>query len=347
MKRTVLLFLLLVLIATVAVFYNGCKKDDSGPTEPGTTAIIANGTLAPLSRTQAQGTLFVNDPDGNPISGLTAANVSARLRWGTGKVNVSDSVLGQVVLQTLTQAGKNIAVALTMDYSGSMFVGVYDSTAKRYRRILDMESAVKAFVTAMGAADKAEIIKFGDLAQVSVVQAFTSDKVLLRRAADTLSINRNLTALYSSIMRGILDATTQSSSSYARAVIAFTDGGENDSNILRDSLFRASRRNAIPVYTVGLIDSIYHTNPPGGYAGAERDLVQIADSTGGFYFYAPNATQLSQIYQRISGQLSNAYQISIVWPSAGLPVAGTLVTVVITVNYNGLISTFTRQYSIP
>ncbi len=211
-----------------------------------------------------------------------------------------------------------------------------------------MESAVKTFVTAMGTQDRAEIIKFGSLSSINVVQSFTSDKALLTKAADTLSFDRGLTALYSSIVRGVLDASTQSSSSFARAVVAFTDGGENDSNVPRDSIFRASRRNAIPVYTVGLIDSIYHTVPPGQQTySPERDLVQIADSTGGFYFYAPNAAQLVQIYQRISGQLSNAYTITINWPGTTLPPAGTLVTVTITIQYGGFTSTFTRTYTMP
>jgi hypothetical protein len=261
-------------------------------------------------------------------------------------VTVADSLTGAIILQTLSQSGKNIAVAMTMDYSGSMFYGAYDSVAKKYVTIKNMETAVKTFVTAMGTADRAEIIKFGDVTKVSVVQPFTSDKALLTRAADTLSYDRNLTALYSSIVRGLNDASGQSSSSYARAVVAFTDGGENDSNVPRDSIFRASRRNAIPVYTVGLLDSAYHSTPPGAYT-SERDLVQIADSTGGFYFYAPNAAQLVQIYQRISGQLSNAYAITINWPGTGLPPAGTLVTVTITISYSGFTSTFTRTYTMP
>ncbi len=233
-----------------------------------------------------------------------------------------------------------------MDYSGSMFVGTYDSTAKRYARIRDMETAVKTFINAMGTSDRAEIIKFGSNTAINVVQTFTSDKALLRKAADTLSFDRNYTALYSSIVRGLIDATSQSSSSYARAVIAFTDGGENDSTVPRDSIFRASRRNAIPVYTVGLLDSVYHSTPPGLYS-SENDLVQIADSTGGFYFYAPNAAQLAQVYQRISGQLSNAYAITINWPSTGLPPAGTQITVVITITFEGFTSTFTRTYTMP
>ena len=40
---------------------------------------------------------------------------------------------------------------------------------------------------------------------------------LLLRAADTLSFDRNNTALYGSIVQSILDAKGQSSTSYARA----------------------------------------------------------------------------------------------------------------------------------
>lgn len=339
MKNLWSVLLISALIIGLVIFTGGCKKDDSGPSGPSMTAVSANGTLAPTSRTGASGTLFVTDQDGNAITGLAASNVTARIRWGT-----ADSLSGSITIQTMSQSGKNIAAALTMDYSGSMYYGPIDNASGRYVRIKDMETAVKTFVTAMGSQDRAEIIKFGSNTDINVVQAFTSDKTLLARAADTLSFDRGSTALYSSIVRGVLDASTQSSSSYARAVIAFTDGGENDSPMSRDSIFRASRRNAIPVYTVGLLDSSYHSTPPGAYSD-ERDLVQIADSTGGFYFYAPNASQLLQIYQRISGQLTNAYTITITWPSTGLPVAGTQVTVTIRITYQGFTSTFVRTYT--
>jgi hypothetical protein len=349
MNKRLLLLILVLLSLALVLGPVGCKKSDDSPTDPtGATTITANGSLAPVSRTQAQGTLFVADQLGNPVTGLTSSNITARMKWGAPKVAVLDSLTGVVVIQTLSQSGKNIAVAMTMDYSGSMFVGTYDSTAKRYRRILDMENGVKTFVNAMGSSDRAEIIKFGSQINIKVIQAFTSDKALLRRAADTLSFDYTYTALYSSVVRGILDASGQSSSSFARAVIAFTDGGENDSSIPRDSIFRASRRYAIPVYTVGLIDSVYHSTPPGTISGSpERDLVQIADSTGGFYFYAPNAAQLAQIYQRISGQLSNAYSITINWPGTGLPPTGTSISVTITIVYGGMTSTFTRTYIMP
>jgi VWFA-related protein len=207
-----------------------------------------------------------------------------------------------------------------------------------------METGVKTFVNAIGTNDVCEIIKFDDY--VYVVQPFTSSKQALLHAVDSVLNLGGSTALFQSIYQGIMDVAAKSASSYARAVVAFTDGGENASSIGLDSLLQTARSNAIPVYTIGLLDSTEHSTPP-GQSYDEGTLVQIADSTGGFYFYAPNATQLQQIYNSISGQLSNAYTVSITWPSTTLPPTGTLVTAVITVSYNGLTSVFSRTYTMP
>jgi hypothetical protein len=343
MKKLLASFAMLAIIVGMLMIA-GCKEDSNPAAPPASiTQIVANGSLAPTSRIQAQGTLLIADQSGNAITGLTSQNISVRLVWGS-TVSTSDSVVGTVVIQSLSQSGKNIAVAMTMDYSGSMYVGSWDTAKSQYQRILDMETGVKTFVNAVGTNDVCEIIKFSDY--VNVVQPFTSSKQTLLHAVDSVLYLGGMTALYQSIYTGIQDVASQSASSYARAVVAFTDGGENASSINLSTLLQTARSSAIPVYTIGLLDSTSHSTPP-GQSSSERTLVQIADSTGGFYFYAPNASQLQQIYNSISGQLSNAYTVTITWPSTTLPAAGTLVTAVITVNYNGLISVYRQTYSMP
>jgi VWFA-related protein len=346
MKKLLSSFSMLVIIIGILMIA-GCDKTSTPcPVCPGSnntsvTQIVANGSLASTSRTQAQGTMVIADQSGNAITGLTSQNISVQLTWGS----TVNSVVGTVVIQSLAQSGKNIAVATTMDYSGSMYAGTYNSSSSQYQRILDMESGVKTFVNALKTNDVCEIVKFDDY--VYVVQPFTSSKQTLLHAVDSvLSLGGN-TALYQSIYTGIQDVAGKSASSYARAVVAFTDGGENSSSIDMATLLQTARSNAIPVYTIGLLDSTLHSTPPGQKSTQERTLVQIADSTGGFYFYAPNATQLTQIYNSISGQLSNAYTVTITWPSTSLPSTGTLVTAVITVNYNGLTSVYRQTYSMP
>jgi len=327
----------ILVLAVCILMIAGCDENKTTPCPvcPGsesttTTQIVANGSLAPTSRTQAQGTIIVADQSGNAITGITSQNISVRLTWGS-----SSSVNGTIVIQSVAQTGKNIAAAMTMDYSGSMASS----------QILDMETGVKTFINAMKTNDICEIIKFDDY--VHVVQPFTNSKTMLIHAVDSVVYLGGMTALYQSIYTGVQDAAVKSASLYSRAVVAFTDGLENSSLVSLSTLLQTARSNAIPVYTIGLFDATLHSTPPGKNSTQEATLVQIADSTGGFYYYAPDASQLNQIYNRISGQLSSGYTITITWPSASLPVSGTLVTVVITVNYNGLTDIFNRTYIMP
>ncbi len=346
MNTKIRTFVCCALALSLLLLFGGCDKNSSstGPNAGGVTQIVANGSLAPVSRTQAQGTLVVADQNGSPVTGLAAENIQARLVWGLPKASAPDSVVGAVTLQTVTQSGKSIAVALTMDYSGSMDTSPYDSVSGKSQRIVDMENGVKTFVNALMTSDKAEIIKFDET--INVAQSFTSSKQLLLKAIDSVYYLGGSTALFQSIYTGVQDVATQSASSYARAVVAFTDGGENSSTIDMTGLLQAAQSNGIPIYTIGLLDSSYHSTPPGYYSD-EANLVMIADSTGGFYFYAPSAAQLTQVYDKISGQLSNAYSVSITWPSSTLPPSGTTVTAVVTVTYNSLVSVYRRTYTMP
>jgi len=332
-------------LITLVILIGGCKKEE-GPTAPIITAITANGNFVAQSRTQVTGVLFVVDQNGSPVGGLTAQNLAARLRWlpkGTGSAG---EVVGTVNIQAFSSAGKNIAVALTMDYSGSMFVGPRDSANPlKYKRIADMERAAKTFVSNMRSGDVAEIIKFGS--NVEVIQQFTNNKNALLAAIDTNSYSRGMTALYQSIYQGLIDAAQQPAASYVRAVVAFTDGGENNSTVSRSAMLRQSFSNGIPVYTVGLLDSSDHSTPPGLNSYEEWDLVNIADTTGGFYFYAPSAAEMAQIYQRISGVIQGGYTVTINWPATGLPPSGTTVTMTLTISIGGVSTTITKSYSMP
>ncbi len=336
------------LIIAVALVLSSCKKSDSSPAGPegAVTSLQANGTLAPISRTQVQGTVFVADQNGSPVTGLSASNFAAKLYYGTGISKVTaDSIVGTIVIQPVSQSGRKVAVSMTMDYSGSMFYGPYDTATMQYKRIIDMQNGVKAFVNAMTTGDIAEVIKFGS--DVDFVYPFTSSKAGLLLAADSASFDRGSTALYSSIYKGLQDASAQSGTTYARAVVAFTDGGENNSTVTRDDIFTLSGTSHIPVYTVGLIDSAYHSTPPGLNSYEEQDLVEIADTTGGLYYYAPSASQLAQVYQQISGTLSNASQVTITWPTSGLPASGTTVRVIITITYGSVSTQVVRTFTMP
>lgn len=329
MKRQIIPFLLLVLTVSF-VFYYGCNKDDNpvnGGSSNTVTAIITNGSIVPTSHSQATGTMLVTDQNGNPINGLTSSNVSAVLQWGATD-NPLDSASGILTVTSNSQSGSNVAGAITMDLSGSMGSD----------QIQCMQNGVLAYINSMKSADATEIIKFAS--SVSVVQTFTSDKDLLRVADTTYwSGTGGSTALYESIYQGTNDAKVQSPS-MVRTVVAFTDGGENASSVSRSTMISNALTSGIPVYTVFL-----YTDTLNSYY---TDMKNIADTTGGFNFWVhpDSCSNLTQIYNKISGQLVGSYSLTINWQGT-LPAAGTVVRATITTVYNGLRSSFTRNYVIP
>jgi len=270
--------------------------------------------------------MFVTDQNNSPVTGLTNSNVTAVLSWvGDGSVN------GTVTVQSGAASGKDIAAATTMDYSGSM----------QPDQITCMENGVKNYISAMNTNDITEIIKFDN--SVIIAQTFTSNKSLLNAAVDSNYSLGGSTALYQSIFQATNDAALQNSNQYIRCVIAFTDGGENASTVTRSDMISNALNNGIPVYTIGLLDYFSGTT---GTAG--KDMKNIADTTGGFYFRIPPDTcqGLSAIYSTIKGQLNGAYTLDIVWPSGSLPPTGTTVTAVVTVTTGSLSASFRKEYII-
>ena len=124
--------------------------------------------------------------------------------------------------------------------------------------------------------------------------------------------------------------------------IAFTGGGENASSVSRATMINTALSNAIPVYSIFLYSDTTNS--------LAKDMRNIADTTGGFFFWAkPDSTcssSLAGVYNTIKGQISGSYTMNIVWPSSSLPVTGTVVRVTVYIDYNGMKTSFTKTYAI-
>ncbi|MFZ4592153.1 MAG: vWA domain-containing protein [Ignavibacteria bacterium] len=328
MRKSTYLFTAILMILSIGIYYAGCSSDPvSTPSGGTTTSIKANGSIQQITRTNSTGTLVVVDQNGAPITGLTGSNVSAFMRWGA---KAADSVSGAVTITSNTGSGKNIAGSVTMDYSGSMY----------QNQILCMQSGVKTYVGAMSSNDLTEIIKFDN--RVLVAQNFTSDKTLLNRAVDSVYSLGGTTALYQSIYKGVQDVQGYNSSSYIKSVIAFTDGGENASTVTRAQMITEALTYAVPVFSIYLASDSNNSQA--------RDMRNIADTTGGFFFWAkPDSTcnsSLSGVYNTIKGQIAGSYAMNITWPGGTLPPTGTLITITIYVTHSGMSSSFSKAFLI-
>lgn len=316
--------IIIISITTVVICLSKCSSDDDA-VNPGGNEISANGTITPVNRTQVQGNMFVVDQNGNPITNLETQNVVARLRWNTADKGM-DSIDGVVSLSPTTN--KDLAAALTMDYSPSMQPPL----------ITCMQNGVKAFINRMDTFDLGEIIKFSD--EVVVMQSLTNNKTLLLQAVDTTIDLGQGSSLYQSMYQGIIDVKYESYEEYVRTVITFTDGGDSTSYTSREEMIDEALANGVPIFTVGLL-----SNP---YSQESLDLKQIADTTGGFYYRVSPDTciALVTLYNRINAQLNNSYNLRVTWPDE-IPSSGTIVRAIIIINYNNFIFRFTKAYILP
>lgn len=203
----------------------------------------------------------------------------------------SDGVEHQATIDELLplQAGDSMSINLVLDQSGSM-----DSSGK----MGNAKTAAHAFIDEItgGGANFAEITSFDDY--VYNVQPFTDDAVLLDSAVDSLRPDGE-TALYDALYWALQRTNMKSGS---RVVIAFTDGAENASRYSLSDVEELSRLTGIPVYLVGIGDSI-----------ETQDLSALAAACNGRYYDASTddlAQALQDIYASIYADQRSLYRLT-------------------------------------
>jgi VWFA-related protein len=213
--------------------------------------------------------------DGAPLVGLTPEDFRVR-----------EDEVDQEPL-TVEARLPPLSVVVAIDTSGSM-----------HRRMDETRAAARAFVESLSEQDSAQLLRFAR--EIETVTPMTTTKATVTDAIDLLNA-RGDTALYDALHQS-LDLLADRRG--RKAVVLLSDGVDDDGtgrplseNTLDDVLARAAEVS-IPVYVVGL--------------GTEMDeavLADVADSTGGVYLNAPDASQLSAVYNSISDQLSGQYAI--------------------------------------
>jgi Ca-activated chloride channel homolog len=311
MKRALKLFLAVTMLTVV--FVTSCNKDE----EPKVKVDGIDVTIPRILLKDGKITMFISVTDlkGNPITDLSKANIMIEaIKDG------QSTLISGYSLYSSTGTPTPVAAALTMDYSGSMY---WDTLS-----IPAMEDAVKTFISLKGLTDKLEIIKFSN--GVHVVQTFTTDTLLLYSAVDSVLNLGGSTAFYASCLTGLDDVNLEvaNTTGVLPAVVGFTDGVNNEPPYLPDTVINLALQLQIPVYTIGY----------GAFNYIDSATLQLmADTTGGRYYYAPDPTDLQQLYQYINGQLSGAVVVGFPWGSKANA------TIKVTVMYQGFKATASKM----
>jgi len=179
-----------------------------------------------------------------------------------------------------------INVVLAIDRSSSM----------EGQPINDAKLAASKFVELMQGNDKSAIVSFANEARTDY--PFSSDKDLLKDAISKIEAN-GYTVIFDALVHSVF---LMSEDLENRAIILLTDGADNSSEHTYQEALNALISCEVRVFTIGLGLNL---NSP-----EENILKELANKTGGLYYYSPTSSDLEEIYKAIFKLLHHRYQIS-------------------------------------
>ncbi len=297
MKTVVLLAVSLFMLSGCGASEPVATKDATPP--PGYNPLFITGTL-PYSKSTKDPALFLSrieangpskvkiythlvDSNGNYLSGAAKMkNLWCRL---VDVCNNRRNEIKDFKIKEVTEDMKTpVAIALVMDHSGSMG----DTRAHA------VQDAAEKFISLLKPEDALALIKYDS--KVVVEAPLESDQNILKSELKKNGLQGfgGYTAIADGIATGI---NLVSQSKYDRhAIVVFTDGRDNSSNILRDSVIRLAKRTNTVVCAVDFGENIDKT-----YMNA------IAASTGGIHTQVYRTSEFDLVFGDIYRKLKNYY----------------------------------------
>ena len=207
---------------------------------------------------------------------------------------------------TVSVKREEATVILAMDSSRSMKANDVEPTRLDAARI-----AAKTFLDQVPKKFRVGVVSFATRAAVGV--APTQDRALVATALDTLTPGEG-TAIGDAVALGLrVGQPPQGSGAPVppRAIVLISDGVQDGGRIKPTDAAQQARKQGVPVYTVlvGTADGVLEENLPGGLRRiihvptSPETLQQVARDSGGQYFAAPDAQQLSKVYEDLGSRL--------------------------------------------
>ncbi len=192
-----------------------------------------------------------------------------------------------IVVEEITTDSIGVNVALVIDRSSSM----------RHDGAMDgAKAAAKTYVNLMNGLDEAAVVSFGNSPRTD--HEFSTDKTSLNAAIDGINYGGG-TELYDAIIH---TANLLGNKDGNRAMILMTDGDEKeDSESSYQQAKAAFLQLGIPAFCIGLNNQ---------NTTIEANMIDLANASGGKYYYSPDTTQLAEIYKTISTLLHHQYRVT-------------------------------------
>jgi VWFA-related protein len=221
---------------------------------------------------------------GQPIPGLQASSFELK-----------DNGVRQVA-ELLVAESQPLHAVLVFDTSSSL----------AGERLTALKAAGKAFLDGLGPEDQVALVGFSE--EIAWLTSSTADKAAVRRALDNLEA-AGTTAAFDALYA----AVALSEEAGRSLIVLFTDGEDNMSVLSEKQLVTVVERSNALVHTVGWREPGITSEP--GLITAEitvpnqafPPLRQIAEASGGRFWWADSPEQLRRAFAEIADAMSHRY----------------------------------------
>jgi VWFA-related protein len=188
-----------------------------------------------------------------------------------------------------------VTVLLALDTSGSMAEPADDSSPTP--KIDALRRAASRFADTLHGVARVSLLPFST--RVGTPRPFLTNPAILKSDVGGLKADGE-TSLFDAVFAAVSTLEADQAPG-RRAVIALTDGIDNQSRRRVEEVIERAKDAGVPLYLLGF-----------GREGEldEKVMTRMAAETGGQYYHARNEDKLIEIFDRLSTQLQSTYTVT-------------------------------------
>ena len=232
----------------------------------------------------------VVDAGGVPVGGLDKADFA-----------VAENGRPQPIAVFERESATPLSIVLAIDASETVL------TSARLER-----EAAKHFVRALlRAQDELDLMDFSDT--VREVVPFTNDRARIDRGLGDI-VKGDETALYDAVyLAADRLGQTSAADGRRRVMVVISDGGDSKNKSTYRQAVEQAQRAGAAIFAIIVVPVAADA---GRNTGGEHALIQMADDTGGRYYYVEDPKQLDRAFGKVSEDLRTQYVLGYYAPRA-------------------------------
>src|ERR1035438_877306 len=179
---------------------------------------------------------------------------------------------------------------------------VFDSSGSMHTKIHKSSEAAAAFFKTANPEDEFFLVEFNDRPKLSVPFTRDSDEIC-NRIAHVRAVGR--TSLLDAIHMAL--AQMKHAHNLRKAIIIFSDGGDNRSRYTEREVKEAMLESDVQVYAMGIFDPSDSRKLTREELNGPQLLTDLAEETGGKHFPVDHLDDLPNVCDRLGNELRNQY----------------------------------------